>query len=95
MEAQHGSAHISNKVGTMWLWTINIQQCHGHSGGICLLGPPSFSLPPRSPIAACLILLLTSSLTPLSCPLPLFLALPPSSPRSDGLRSLAVRHTVW
>lgn len=46
MEAQHDSAHISNKAGTMWLWTINIQQCHGHSGGICLLGPPSPSPPP-------------------------------------------------
>lgn len=54
MEAQHDSARISNKVGTMWLWTINIQQWHGHSGGICLLGPPPF-LPPFT--AACLILL--------------------------------------
>lgn len=82
MEAQHDSARISNKVGTMWLWTINIQQWHGHSGGICLLGPPPF-LPPFT--AACLILL-----SPLSSPFP-----PSSSLAQMGLCSLAVRHTVW
>lgn len=38
----------SNKVGTMWPRTINIPQCHGHSGGICLPGPFSLLLFSRS-----------------------------------------------
>lgn len=33
----------SNNVGTMWPLPINIPQCLGHSGGICL--------PPASPVA--------------------------------------------
>lgn len=36
---QHGSSHISNELGTIWLRTINIPQCQGHCGGICLLEP--------------------------------------------------------
>lgn len=45
---QHGSSHISNELGTMWLRTINIPQCQGHCGGICLLEPLPIPPPPPS-----------------------------------------------
>lgn len=43
---QRGSSHISNELGTMWLRTINIPQCQGHCGGICLLEPLPIPPPP-------------------------------------------------